>query len=284
VSVSGSADFLRLAGKRVVVAGVANRKSVAWFVDRALREAGAEIVHLVRSEARRDQLAKLLAPAPVLACDVEHPEQIARAAAAIAALGPVDGLVHSIAFARYAPDSSPAAASFEATPRADFLQAVDVSCYSLMALADALRPSFAPGASVVTISISSTAMAAESYGYMAPIKAALDASVVLLAKSFAGARVRFNAVKAGPLKTSASAGIPGYLDNYLYAEAATMRHAALETREVADAAVFLLSPRSSGINAQGIVVDAGMGSNYFDREIVRRFHRGDGTRPDAEAT
>jgi enoyl-[acyl-carrier protein] reductase I len=91
--------------------------------------------------------------------------------------------------------------------------------------------------------------------------------------------VRFNAVKAGPLKTSASAGIPGYLDAYLFAEAATLRHRALETDEVAATVVFLLSPRSSGINAQGLVVDAGMGTNFFDREIVRRFHASEGPTP-----
>ena len=97
-----------------------------------------------------------------------------------------------------------------------------------MALANAFREHFEPDASVVAISISTTRMASENYGYMAPIKAALDSSVVFLAKSFsATSSVRFNAVKAGPLKTSASAGIPGYLDNYLFAEGATLRHAAL---------------------------------------------------------
>ena len=80
--------------------------------------------------------------------------------------------------------------------------------------------------------------------------------------------MRVNAVCAGPLKTAASAGIPGYLESYLHAEALTLRKRGLETKEVADAALFLLSPRSSGINAQGLVVDAGMGVNYFDRAIV----------------
>jgi enoyl-[acyl-carrier protein] reductase I len=96
---------------------------------------------------------------------------------------------------------------------------------------------------------------------------------VFLAKSLAdhaGGGVRVNAVKAGPLKTSSSAGIPGYLDNYLFAEQATLRHAALRTEEAADAALWLLSPRSSGVNAQGLVVDAGMGVNFFDADIVRR--------------
>ena len=106
-------------------------------------------------------------------------------------------------------------------------------------------------------------------GYMAPIKAALDSSVVFLAKSFsANSEVRFNAVRAGLLKTSSSAGIPGYVDSWLHAEKATLRKRGLATDEVAQTALFLLSPRSSGINGQGVVVDAGMSSNYFDDSIL----------------
>lgn len=264
-------DFLGLAGKRVVVTGVANKKSVAWHVHKQLRECGVEVIHVVRSAERKAQLEAALAPSPVYVCDVESPEQIAALGEALAAHGPLDGLVHSIAFANFSKGLRP----FDETERADFLQAVDISCFSLVALARALKPHFAREASVVTISISSTTIAAESYGYMAPIKAALDSAVVFLAKSFSTtSSVRFNAVKAGPLKTSASAGIPGYLDNYLYAEGATLRHAAVKTEEVASTAVFLLSPRSSGINGQGLVVDAGMGFNFFDREIVKRFNSG----------
>ena len=105
---------------------------------------------------------------------------------------------------------------------------------------------------------------------MAPIKASLEASTRYLAKSFSSdTQVRFNTVNAGPLKTSASAGIPGYLESYLYAEKLTLRKSALKTQEVADTAVYLLSSRSSGINGQGIVVNAGMDFNYFDNEVVR---------------
>jgi enoyl-[acyl-carrier protein] reductase I len=265
---SAPSDFLGLAGKTVVVAGVANKKSVAYFVHKTLREAGANVVHMVRSDARKAELEKLLAPAPIYVCDVEHAAQIEATATAIGAShGPVHGLVHSIAFANYSRGLVP----FDETARADFLQAVDVSCFSLVALANAFKPHLARPAAVVTISISTTSMAAESYGYMAPVKAALDAAVVFLAKSFAERGVRFNAVKAGPLKTSASAGIPGYMDNYLFAEGATLRHSALKTDEVANTAAFLLSERSSGINGQGLIVDAGMGFNFFDKEIVRRF-------------
>ena len=83
-------------------------------------------------------------------------------------------------------------------------------------------------------------------------------------------RVRFNAVGASLLKTSASAGIPGYVDSYIFAEQVIPRKQALRTEEVADAAAFLLSPRSSGINGQIIVVDAGMSFNYFDKEIIAK--------------
>ena len=101
-------------------------------------------------------------------------------------------------------------------------------------------------------------------------KAALDSCVRFLAKSFsADSAVRFNAVAAGPLKTSASAGIPGYLESYLYAEKLTYRKKNLETQEVANVVAFLLSERSSGINGTTLVVDAGLGSNYFDQEVIR---------------
>jgi enoyl-[acyl-carrier protein] reductase I len=110
---------------------------------------------------------------------------------------------------------------------------------------------------------------------MAPIKAALDSSLAFLAKSFSRfSQVRFNAVAAGLLKTSASAGIPGYIDSYLYAEQVIPRKSALQTQEVANVAAFLLSPRSCGINAQSIVVDAGMSINYFDADVIGRFTRG----------
>src|SRR5690606_35316547 len=163
---------------------------------------------------------------------------------------------------------------FHETPRAAMLRSFDISCYSLIALANALRDQLTSSASVVTISISTTRMASENYGFMAPIKAALDSSLAFLAKSFsATSEVRFNAVAAGLLKTSASAGIPNYVDSYLFAEQATLRHRAVSTQEVASTAAFLLSPRSSGINAQRLVVDAGMETNYFDNEIIRRHSR-----------
>ena len=260
-------DFLKLTGKTIVVTGVANRKSVAWHIAKTLEEAGATVVYLVRSETRKESLAKLLAERTVLVCDVEREEEIDRVRDELTQRGdPIHGLVHSIAFADYSEGMKP----FHETTKAQFLQAVDISCFSLVKLANALKDLFDPDASVVAISISTTRMASENYGFMAPIKAALDSSLAFLAKSFSNfSRVRFNAVGPSLLKTSASAGIPGYVDAYLYAEQVIPRKAAVTTQEAADVAVFLLSPRSSGIQAQNIPVDAGMSINYFDRDVIR---------------
>lgn len=265
------ADFLQLAGKAIVVFGVANKKSVAWHVGRVLREAGAEVIYVVRSRERRDSVAPLVEGAPLYVCDVEQEEQIALVRDEIAAAHPqLHGLVHSIAFADYGDGPRP----FHETSKAAFLRTVDVSCYSLLAIAKAFKDLLDPDASVVTISISTTRMASENYGFMAPVKAALDSSVAFLAKSFSQfSRVRFNCVSPGLLRTSASAGIPGYVESYLYAEQATLRKQAVRTEEAAHAVAFLLSPRSSGINAQQIVVDAGMSVNYFDHDLVRRAMR-----------
>jgi enoyl-[acyl-carrier protein] reductase I len=262
-------DFLQLAGKPVLVFGLANRKSVAYHVGRVLTEAGADVLYSVRSEERRDSARKLVGDAPVYVCDVERQAEIDRLRQDVGRdRKQLAGIVHSIAFADYSAGWRP----FHETPREAFLQAVNVSCYSLIAISNAFRDLLDPRhGSVVTISISTTRMAAENYGYMAPIKAALDSSLAFLAKSFSEfSQIRFNAVCPGLLKTSASAGIPGYVDSYLFAEQATLRKRAVETEEVANAVAFLLSPRSSGINAQGLVIDAGMEVNYFDHRIVGR--------------
>ena len=262
-------DFLQLAGKTILVFGVANRKSVAFAITRTLEECGATIIHVVRSAEIRDSIRKLVGESQVLICDVEREDDLAALQATLEQQGVrLHGMVHSIAFADYEGTVKP----FHETSKSQFLRAVDISCYSLLAISRAVKSCLDPDASVVTISISTTRMASENYGFMAPIKAALDSSLAFLAKSFSRfSRVRFNAVAASLLKTSASAGIPGYVDAYLYAEQIIPRRKALETQEVANVATFLLSPRSSGINAQSVVVDAAMSINYFDQNLIQRF-------------
>lgn len=261
-------SYLELEGRSYVVMGVANRKSVAWAVAQALEGQGAKVIYSVRSEARRSSLESLLSGRQVFVCDVEKEGDAERLAQKVAdaGLGPIDGLVHSIAFANYREGFR----RFQDTCRADFLQATAISAFSLVEVSRAFRPLLSKQASVVTVGISSLLVTPDNYGYMGPVKAALESCVRFLAKSFSeDSEVRFNTVGAGPLKTSASAGIPGYLESYLYAEKMTFRRRALQTKEVADAVLFLLSRRSSGINGTTLVVDAGLGCNYFDREIIR---------------
>jgi enoyl-[acyl-carrier protein] reductase I len=261
-------DFLQVTGKTYLVFGVANRKSVAWFIAKSLEEQGAKVIYSVRSEVRRQSLATLLTGKPVFLCDVEKEGAAAQLSADIAAAGHglLHGIVHSIAFANY----SEGFKAFHETKRADFLQATAISAFSLVEVANAFKARLVKNASIVTIGISSLLVTPDNYGYMGPIKAALDSCTRFLAKSFStDTEIRFNVVGAGPLKTSASAGIPGYLESYLYAEKLTFRKRNLSTQEVADTALFLLSERSSGINGATLVVDAGLGSNFFDKEIVR---------------
>ena len=261
-------DFLGLKEKSILVFGVANKKSVAWHVAQTLSAAGARIVYVVRSPERAQSVQKLVKDAPLYVCDVEQQDQIDRLREELTARGEkFHGLLHSIAFADYADGMLP----FHETTRRAMLRAFDISCFSLVALSNALKDLLDADASVVTVSISTTRMASENYGYMAPIKAALDSSLAFLTKSFSRfSRIRFNAVAPSLLKTSASAGIPGYVDSYLFAEQVIPRKSALTTQEAANVAAFLLSPRSSGIIAQSIVVDAGMSINYFDQQIVGR--------------
>lgn len=260
-------SFLNLENKNILVTGVANKKSAAWHIAKTLEEEGANVIFSVRSESRKKSLHKLLAGKPVFICDVEKPADVESLAKDIGKKhATLHGLVHSIAFADYSEGWKP----FHETTRKNFLRSIDISCYSLIALAGSLKNLFNNKASVVTVSISTTRMAAENYGHMAPAKAALDSALCFLAKSFSAfSEIRFNSINPGLLKTSASAGIPGYIDSFLYAEKATLRKKALTTQEAANAAVFLLSERSSGINAQGVILDAGMSINYFDQNLIK---------------
>ncbi|TDJ05694.1 MAG: SDR family oxidoreductase [Deltaproteobacteria bacterium] len=257
-------DFLNLLDKEILVTGLANKKSIAFFVAKVLKENGAKVIFSVHPTSL-EKAKELFPKDPIYTCDVKVKDSIEMLATTLKKDGhKLQGLVHSIAFANYSQGIKP----FIETKWEDYLEAHQISCHSLVALSNALKNIMEKDASVVTISISSTK--ATSYGYMGPIKAALDATVPFLAKSFSEfSNIRVNAVCSGPLKTTASAGIPGYVNNYLYSEKLTLRKRNLQTMEVANTVAFLLSDRSSGINAERVVVDAGMSCNHFDGEVVK---------------
>lgn len=260
-------DFLNIKDKTYFISGVANKKSLAYFSAKTLIEHGAKCLFSVQTEGQIESVQKLFPESFVFVCDVENKNHLNNLSSEIKKhTVKLDGFLHSLAFANFSDGIKP----FIETKREDYLQAAQISCFSLVEVSLALKEFFTPDASVVTISISNTK--ATSYGYLGPIKAMLDATVPFLAKSFSEfSKIRVNAVGAGPLKTSASAGIPDYIDNYLYAEELTLRKEALTTQEVANTVCFLLSPRSSGINATTLLVDAGMSANYFDQNLVKGF-------------
>jgi len=278
-------NFLQLHNKRFLIFGVANKKSIAYQIAVMLLSENAIVDLVVRDKSIAEKVQPLFPQQRVFVCNVENESEIVQLRRTIETAGsetagsetaggtaaePYGGLVHSLAFADYGEGMKP----FHETPKEAFLQALDISCFSLIAVCRELSGLLSPTASVVTISISTTRMASENYGFMAPIKAALDSSLAFLTKSFSRhSEVRFNAVAPSLLKTSASAGIPGYADSYLFAEKIIPRGRAIQTEEAAATAVFLLSPRSSGIVAQKIIVDAGMEINYFDKDIVQRVVR-----------
>lgn len=261
-------SFLGFDGKRVLVIGVANKKSVAYYIADIIRNEGGEVIFSVQDDEKKKTVEKLFPGAITYVCDVSSREDIKKLADTVKSKHTtIHAIAHSVAFANYSKGRKP----FHEIDKKDFMEALDVSCFSLIEISNAFKDILDKKGAVVTVSISTVRMAAENYGYMAPIKAALDSTICFLAKSFSEfSEIRFNSVAPGPLKTLSSAGIPGYVDSYLYAEKMTLRNRAVETNEAARAAAFLLSEASSGMNAQKVIVDAGMEINYFNTDIIKK--------------
>lgn len=256
--------MIDLSGKTYYIAGIANKKSVAFHTAKLLTAAGAKCIFSAQNEQNLEKINKLFPESKAFILNVENSDDMASLSNNVGEK--IDGFLHSLAFANFSAGPKP----FHETKLEDYLQACHISSFSLVQMANALKENLKEDASVVTISISNTL--ATSYGYLGPIKAMLETTCAYLAKSFSDfSNIRFNSVGAGPLKTSASAGIPNYIENYLYSEELTLRKKNLSTEEVASSAAFLLSPLSSGINATNMLVDAGMRANYFDQKIVRKF-------------
>jgi enoyl-[acyl-carrier protein] reductase I len=248
-----------LSGKLGLVLGVANKRSISWSIAQAAARAGARLALTYLSERLEEnvrELAATLENAVVLPCDVTSDAQIAALTASLdAEFGGLDFAVHGAAFAPAAELSN----RFVQTSREGFHTALDVSCYSLVAVTHACLPLFEKrgGGSVVTLSHIGADRVFPNYNVMGVAKAALEAAVRYLAADLGPQNIRVNAVSAGPIKTLASAGIPG-LSLMLQAqrERAPLRRG-MELGEIADAAVFLLSHASRAITGEVLMVDAG---------------------------
>jgi len=250
------ADFT---GKVGLIVGVANHRSLAWAIAQATANAGAKLIltYQGRFEEHVGELAATIDPKPlVLPCDVQSDEQMAAVFAKIEQEhGGLDFLVHGAAFA----SREEITGGFLKTSREGFKQALDISAYSLIALARGAQPLMAArgGGSVLTLTFLGSDRVFPNYNVMGVAKAALEASVRYLAADLGPGNIRVNAISAGPVKTLAAAGIGGFSSILgVVREKAPLRRA-IETSEVGDAAAFLLSNAGRGITGEVLMVDAG---------------------------
>ena len=248
-----------LAGKHGLIVGVANKRSISWAIARAAAAAGARIALTYPSERLEEnvrELAATLDDPVVTACDVTNDQHMADVAATLdREFGGLDFFVHGAAFAQQAELSNP----FVQTTREGFRIALDVSAYSLIGLTRAVAPLMHKrgGGSVLTLTYLGSQRVFTNYNVMGVAKAALEASVRYLAADLGPQNIRVNAVSAGPLKTLAAAGIAGFSGILqVYRERAPLRRN-VDLAEVADAALFLLSPASRAITGEIVMVDAG---------------------------
>ena len=247
-----------LDGKRALVAGVANKRSIAWAIAQALHGAGAELAFTYQGERLEDSVRKLAAEVgseDVIECDVSDDDSIDRAFAAVAAAGGIDIMVHSIA---YAPQET-FTDRFVNTSREAFRIAHDVSAYSLIAMARRAEPLMAErgGGSIVTMTYMASERAFPGYNIMASAKAALECGVRYLAYELGPNKIRVNAISAGPLRTLASAGIAGFKDMEEIIEQRTPLRQNIQTADVGQAALYLCSPMSPMVTGTTLYVDSG---------------------------
>jgi enoyl-[acyl-carrier protein] reductase I len=246
-----------LEGKNALVFGVANERSIAWGVAKALHEHGAKIGLSYAGEILKKRvypLAESIGSTFIEVCDVTKDEDITSVAEkAKNAFGNIDILVHAVAFANRDELSGP----YYNTSRAGFHLAMDISVFSFTALARAFQPFLRPGASLMTMTYYGSQKAVPSYNVMGVAKAALESSVRYLARDFGPQRIRVNAISAGPIRTLAAAGVSGFKGLYSkFAEAAPLREN-VTIEDVGNSALFLASNLSSHITGEVLYVDSG---------------------------
>jgi enoyl-[acyl-carrier protein] reductase I len=246
-------------GKHGLIVGVANKRSIAWAIAQATAKRGARLAltYQGRFEDHVRELSEGLEPSPlVLPCDVTSDTEIADVFARVEQeFGGLDFLVHGAAFA----PREELEASFLNTSRNGFRTTLDISAYSLVALARGAAPLMDTrgGGSILTLSYLGSQRVVPGYHVMGVAKAALEATVRYLAADVGPRNIRVNAVSAGPIKTLAAAGIKGFSNIlHVYPERAPLRRN-IETAEVAEAAAFLLSDAGKGVTGEVIFVDAG---------------------------
>lgn len=250
-----------LAGKTALILGVANRWSLAYAIAQAFHREGAQLILSYQGERLKLTVEELAAGlnAQTLACDVTKDEELARLTNELKNQGTVlHAVVHAIAFA----DREDLSRPFAQTSRSGFALALDVSAYSLVAVAHAVAPLMAPkdqgGGSILTLTYLGSSRVVQNYNVMGVAKAALESSVRYLANDLGPSNIRVNAISAGAVKTAAARGIRDFskmLDSA--AKVAPLRRNT-DPAEVADTAVFLASDLGRGVTGNILFVDAGI--------------------------
>ncbi len=246
-----------LKGKNAVVFGVANKRSIAWSIAQGLHAAGMNLAITYqneRLEAEAKELIEAMPGAQGYMCDVSRDDEIAKLFEQLKAkYGKLHTLVHSVAFA----PADELKGSFVNTSREGFRVALDVSVYSLIAVARAAAPLMTEGGSILTMTYYASEKVVPRYNVMAVAKAGLECSVRYLAYELGKDKIRVNAISAGPIKTLAARGIAGFGDMMREHEERAPLGRRVEIEEVGRTGVFLASDASSGITGEVIYVDCG---------------------------
>ena len=246
-----------MAGKRGLIMGVANDRSIAWGIAQAIAAQGGEVAFTYQGEAlekRVRPLAESLGSSLVVPCDVADDADMDAAFAAVEkAWGKLDYLVHAIGFA----DKQYLRGRYLDTPRDAFLQAMDISCYSFVAVGRRAAALMKPGGSMLTLSYLGAERVTPHYNVMGVAKAALEASVRYMATDLGEVGIRVNAISAGPIKTLAASGIGDfrYILKWNQYNSPLRRNVTIE--EVGGAGLYLLSDLSAGVTGEVHHVDSG---------------------------
>ncbi|MFC3616608.1 enoyl-ACP reductase FabI [Lutimaribacter marinistellae] len=246
-----------MAGKRGLIMGLANDKSIAWGIAKSLTEAGAELAFSYQGDAlkkRVDPLAEKLGSKIVLPCDVADEESIDALFAALEKeWGKLDFVVHAIGFS----DKTELRGRYVDTSRANFKLTMDISVYSFTAVMQRAEKMMPDGGSAVTLTYYGAEQVIPHYNVMGVAKAALEASVMYLAEDLGKKNIRVNAISAGPLKTLAASGIGDFRYIMKWNELNSPLRRNVTTEDVGRSALYLLSDLSSGVTGENLHVDSG---------------------------
>jgi len=246
-----------MAGKRGVILGVANNRSIAWGIAKALVAEGAEIALTYQGDAlkkRVEPLAAELGATVVGHCDVTDLETVDNVFAEVGRLwGKIDFVVHAIAFS----DKDELTGRYVETTRDNFLRTMDISVFSLTAVAKRAEPLMAEGGSILTLTYYGAQKVMPHYNVMGVAKAALEASVRYLAVDLGSNNIRVNAISAGPIKTLAASGIGDFRYILKRNEYNAPLKRVVTIEEVGDSALYLLSRLSRGVTGEVLHVDSG---------------------------